>query len=50
METVKRNVSDLDPATRSTLEWMIGHELRDSQQVVVQMGEPAKLPDWVQRL
>jgi len=46
METVTRNVRDLDPATRSTLERVIGHELRDSQQIVVQVGEPAKLPDW----
>ena len=35
METVVRNVRDLDQSERSTLERVVGHQLRETQQVIV---------------
>ncbi|HQU43028.1 MAG: hypothetical protein B7Z73_19300 [Planctomycetia bacterium 21-64-5] len=35
METVVRNIRDLDQADRSALERLVGHELRETQQVIV---------------
>lgn len=35
METLVRNVRDLDHADRSALERVVGHELEESQQVIV---------------
>jgi hypothetical protein len=58
METVIRNVGDLDAHDRTTLERIVGHELRESQQLVIQVvggiSPPApvhpsagpSLPDW----
>jgi hypothetical protein len=37
METVVRNVRDLDQTDRSALERVVGHELGDGQQVVIQV-------------
>ena len=58
METVVRNVRDLPQNDRSALERVVGHQLRDSQQLVIQvmsvsLDEPAQsppvsgeLPEW----
>lgn len=59
METIIRNVRDLGASDRSALERIIGHELRETQQLVVnvvnlntepEMPEPghaeAAIPDW----
>jgi hypothetical protein len=35
METVVKNVRDLDLSDRSALERVIGHQLRETQQVIV---------------
>jgi len=37
METVFRNVRDLDPIDRSALERVVGHQLVESQQLVIQV-------------
>jgi hypothetical protein len=37
MDTVTRDVRDLPPAERSALERLIGHELRETQRVVIQV-------------
>ena len=37
METVVRNVRDLDQTDRSALERVVGHQLRESQQLVIQV-------------
>ena len=58
METVTRNVRDLPRNDRSALERVVGHKLRESEQLVIQVmslavEETAKtslatgeLPDW----
>ena len=58
METIIRNVRDLREPERSTLERLVGHELRQTQQLVIQIKgdgtedraivQPAvgELPDW----
>lgn len=58
METVIRNVGELDANDRSALERVVGHELRESQRLVIQVvsatvppvSKPAEsgpaLPDW----
>lgn len=35
METVIRNVRDLDQSERSVMERVVGHELRETQQIIV---------------
>jgi hypothetical protein len=35
MESITRNVRDLDHTDRSALERVVGHELRETQQVIV---------------
>jgi hypothetical protein len=35
VETVVRNIRDLDQADRSALERVVGHELRETQQVIL---------------
>jgi len=37
METLVRNVRDLDPSDRSALERLVGHQLRESQRLVIQV-------------
>ncbi len=37
METVVRNVRDLDQTDRSLLERVLGHQLREGQQLVIQV-------------
>jgi hypothetical protein len=48
METIVRNVRDLDQTDRSALERVVGHQLRESQQLVIQVsavaGEPSPVP------
>ncbi len=59
METVVRNVGDLNQSDRSALERVVGHSLSTSQRVVIQVTTPApnsvtprpasplpELPDW----
>lgn len=57
METLVRNVRDLDQSDRSALERVVGHQLRESQRLVIQVmnagdEEPAarsadgELPAW----
>jgi hypothetical protein len=58
METLVRNVRDLDQSDRSALERLVGHQLRESQRLVIQVmsvsvEEPAgaqpagdELPAW----
>lgn len=59
METVVRNVGDLNQSDRSALERVVGHSLGTSQQLVIQVTTPApnsatprpasplpELPDW----
>ncbi|OWK43974.1 hypothetical protein [Fimbriiglobus ruber] len=41
METVIRNVGDLDTKDRSALERVVGHHLQDGQKVVIQLVNPA---------
>ena len=35
METVTRNVRDLDQSERSVMERVVGHQLRETQQIIV---------------
>lgn len=35
METVTRNVRDLDQRERSVMERVVGHQLRETQQIIV---------------
>ena len=59
METVVHNIRDLSGNERSAAEQLVGHALRENQQLVIQvvtldLGVPpsgarageAKLPDW----
>ncbi len=58
METVVHNVRDLEQSDRSALERLVGHQLRESQKLVIQVmpgtiEEPApevpiagELPSW----
>ncbi len=58
METVTCNVRDLPQSDRSALERVVGHPLRESEQVVIQVMSPptaetaavppvsGELPDW----
>jgi hypothetical protein len=58
METIVRNVRDLPQPDRSAMERVLGHQLRESQQLVIQVmsiaveetdqATPAtgQLPDW----
>ena len=58
MEPIVCNVRDLDQADRSALERVVGHELRASQRLVIQVMPlpveetpkeplgPGGLPDW----
>jgi hypothetical protein len=56
METISRQVTELDSNVRVALEQMIGHTLSESQEVTIQVSEPVresngkvsngKLPDW----
>ena len=44
METIIRNVRDLDQTDRSVLERVVGHSLRESQQIVIQVTNAANEP------
>jgi hypothetical protein len=49
METLVRNVRDLDDSDRSALERVLGHQLRESQRLVIQVmsvtvEQPAATP------
>jgi hypothetical protein len=59
METVTRNVRDLPLIDRSALERVVGHQLRETQQVIVNVvnldqssdvspasGAEAEVPEW----
>jgi hypothetical protein len=52
METLVRNVRDLDHADRSALERVVGHELQETQQVIVnivtldQRQQGSSTPPW----
>jgi hypothetical protein len=54
METIIRAVRDLDSAERSMIEQLVGHALRENQQLVIQVltvelpppAAGAALPDW----
>lgn len=59
MERVVKNVRDLDQSDRSALERVIGHQLRETQQVIVNVvnldlatkdeagnGAAANVPPW----
>ena len=57
METIIRQVRDMDTSERSTLEQLVGHSLRENQQLIIQvitLSAPGKqpvipattLPDW----
>ena len=59
METIVRNVSDLQKNERSAAEQLVGHSVRENQQLIIQLADiefgPApsgavasegKLPDW----
>jgi hypothetical protein len=62
METIVRQVRDIDSNERHMLERVIGHELEDNQRVVIQVvtpvnqppdgaethaeSQPEKLPEW----
>ncbi len=56
METIIRHVRDLGSSERSALEHLVGHSLRDSQQLIIQVvntePQPAAgsvkdtLPEW----
>jgi hypothetical protein len=57
METIVRNVRDLDQTDRSALERVVGRQLGESQQLVIQVVSAAveppappmaggQLPDW----
>ena len=61
METIIRNICDLGEADRSALERVIGHELRETQRVILNIVdvetrksvpgshdgmEPGGVPDW----
>jgi hypothetical protein len=58
METVIRNVGDLDSNDPSALERVVGHKLRESQRVVIQVvsatapsaaeleASEGSFPDW----
>jgi hypothetical protein len=59
METITRNVSDLKHNERRTYETLLGHSLRENQQIVIQVVTPSEsaeekvssastgqLPDW----
>jgi hypothetical protein len=45
METVTRNVRDIPVSDRSALERVIGHQLRETQQVVVNVVNLDSTPD-----
>jgi len=40
METISRNVADLDRADRSVLERVVGHTLVESQRIIIQVLTP----------
>jgi len=44
VETIIRNVRDLDQTDRSVLERVVGHSLRESQQIVIQVTNAANEP------
>jgi hypothetical protein len=44
METIIRNVAELAPLDRSSVERVVGHELRDSEQLVIQVITSAVPP------
>ena len=57
METIIRHVRDMDTSERSALEQLVGHSLRENQQLVIQVmtlsiperqppASAATLPDW----
>ena len=57
MERITRNLRDLTADERSTIERLLGHPLRDDQQVIIQVTSAAgskpeplptgdQLPDW----
>ncbi|MCI0680788.1 MAG: hypothetical protein L0Y71_01680 [Gemmataceae bacterium] len=57
METIVRHVRDMNTTQRSALEQLVGHNLRENQQLVIQVmtlsgpaeqraGPDATLPDW----
>jgi len=49
METLVRNVRDLDPADRDALERVLGHALAETQQVAVNVIDPQPeeaVPEW----
>ena len=59
METIVRNVRDLQDNERSAAEQLVGHSVRENQQIIIQVADidlsPApsgaaasegKLPDW----
>ena len=46
METVVRKVIDFESQDRSALERVVGHPLKDDQQLIIQIvGLPESLPD-----
>ncbi|HTK74267.1 MAG TPA: hypothetical protein VL371_03360 [Gemmataceae bacterium] len=58
METIRRNVADLDGSDRSALERIVGHALDENQRLVIQVtsndstppnppaAADADLPEW----
>jgi hypothetical protein len=49
MESITRNVKEIDAEQRRTLEQVIGHELRDNQQIVIRIVTPGAVPGGEQR-
>jgi len=50
MESIIRNVKDIDPAQRSLYESLLGQELHENQQLIIQVisldeGDASKKPD-----
>ena len=49
MELITRSVKDIEPGQRRSLQEVIGHELRDDQQVVIRIVTPEAVPDAEKR-
>ncbi len=45
METITRNVSDLEGDERRTYETLLGHSLHENQQIVIQVVTPEPSPE-----
>lgn len=50
MESIIRNVRDLDSDKRQSLEEVLGRELRDDQQLIIQVLTPDLEPDAARKL